>query len=479
MKYNIGLIEKDLIRGWCFDEKNINVPVTIELFINDKKVDEKIANLLRKSVYSKDIHPTGMVGFEFTVKDKRITSNSIIELKIKDNSLILNHDKAWHKFMHNLLFKSLDTTFEKRRLCIVHIGMHKTGSSSIQLNLSGTVNENFTYFDLGEKNHSIPIYSLFSVNKYKYHMHKRQGLTKNDIDNFNVDTINKFKKHLENNKNYNTFVISGEDISVLDIEGLCTFRNLLKHYFEDIKIVAYVRPPFSFIVSAVQQRIKNGTFNNFEKDLKNVFPNYRNRFEKFDTVFGKENVALHLFEKNNLIKNDIITDFLFKNNLKVKVKEKKFASTNESLSLEAISLIYIYNKLGIKPIESLKGNQSKKFFMSVLRKVGTTKFLLSKQLIQPVLDDKYEDISWIDKRMNMKISDSNIYKDSLNSITCEKDFHKVAKKSVAELQNCINKNNIIDMKKNYSIDDIIYILDQLYINRYKVLSCSEGKVPSH
>lgn len=58
----------------------------------------------------------------------------------------------------------------------LHIGMHKTGSSSIQLALAGFDDGNTTCPDLGYENHSIPFYTAYSENHQKYHIWKRAGL---------------------------------------------------------------------------------------------------------------------------------------------------------------------------------------------------------------------------------------------------------------------------------------------------------------
>ena len=55
----------------------------------------------------------------------------------------------------------------------------------------------------------------------------------------------------------------------------------------NITVIAYVRPPVSFMASAFQQavRVEGRT------DRRSRFwPGYRERFEKLDTVFGRENV---------------------------------------------------------------------------------------------------------------------------------------------------------------------------------------------
>ncbi len=59
------------------------------------------------------------------------------------------------------------------KTCIIHIGIHKTGSTSIQESLQGFYNDIFYYANLGPSNHSEPIYCLFSENPKRHHLAKR------------------------------------------------------------------------------------------------------------------------------------------------------------------------------------------------------------------------------------------------------------------------------------------------------------------
>ena len=51
--------------------------------------------------------------------------------------------------------------------CIIHIGMHKTGSTSIQRSLQGYRDDRFQYARLGKTaNHSLAMYSLFAADPW-------------------------------------------------------------------------------------------------------------------------------------------------------------------------------------------------------------------------------------------------------------------------------------------------------------------------
>ncbi len=65
---------------------------------------------------------------------------------------------------------------------ILHIGLHKTGSTSIQNALKGYNKNGVKSVAFEEVNHSIPMYTIFSEKRYNYHIWQKAELTKIDID---------------------------------------------------------------------------------------------------------------------------------------------------------------------------------------------------------------------------------------------------------------------------------------------------------
>ena len=65
---------------------------------------------------------------------------------------------------------------------ILHIGLHKTGSTSIQSALKGYDKNGTKTVSFENENHSIPMYTIFSKNRYDYHIWKNAGISKVNID---------------------------------------------------------------------------------------------------------------------------------------------------------------------------------------------------------------------------------------------------------------------------------------------------------
>ena len=68
------------------------------------------------------------------------------------------------------------------REVILHIGMHKTGTSSIQTSLHKINGNGFRTVRFAEINHSIPMFTIFSEKRQSYHIWKNQGFTDDQIN---------------------------------------------------------------------------------------------------------------------------------------------------------------------------------------------------------------------------------------------------------------------------------------------------------
>ncbi|WP_417223679.1 hypothetical protein [Amphritea sp.] len=147
---------------------------------------------------------------------------------------------------------------------ILHLGFHKTATSSIQRTLSSNkdlLDElGFFYpiFFRGSRciiNHSIPFYSVYSEKPELYHVNIRNGDSQN-IVSVNEEYSSKIDEVLDCNKNV---IISGEDISILSKSALENIKCKIQEKGFSLEVYCFVRRPYSFTCSALQERIKNGT----------------------------------------------------------------------------------------------------------------------------------------------------------------------------------------------------------------------------
>jgi hypothetical protein len=224
---------------------------------------------------------------------------------------------------------------EEMKEVILHIGMHKTGTSSIQNSMKGVGGDGIRVARFTEVNHSIPMYTMFSENRYNYHVWKNRGFTVNEIDR-KKDEFFKILEEEIANSTISKLVISGEDISllsVLDQELLC---NSFQSKGIVVKVIYIVREPMAWAVSAHQQRACGG-----EKKLFKINPEYKKRLQGFFNRCGAENISVYKYE--HLIEKGLIKSF----SEIIGIKLEKDSRRNESITLEALAVLYVFNNIEV------------------------------------------------------------------------------------------------------------------------------------
>lgn len=215
------------------------------------------------------------------------------------------------------------------RRCVLHIGMNKTGSSSIQEAAAShrpDLKERFdiTYLD-GPSNHSV-LRALFMDDPLTYHLVRSMiGPHRSKVDRWvkhQRELIDKTVRSIGGG----ILLMSGEGFSGMPEREVERLGKDLTDNFETVDVFIYVREPFGFAQSKAQQNVKSGyTFEeivqstlsgpisdrseNSDAWRQTVLPHYRFRIEKFQNVFGVDNVHIRPFSRHSLRNGDAVTDF--------------------------------------------------------------------------------------------------------------------------------------------------------------------------
>lgn len=80
----IGSIQKDKVIGWG-KYLHSNEPAEVELYINNKLVETKLAKDFRKNVLDSGQHPTGYCGYVFSLNDNMLMTGDVVSVKLKDD----------------------------------------------------------------------------------------------------------------------------------------------------------------------------------------------------------------------------------------------------------------------------------------------------------------------------------------------------------------------------------------------------------
>lgn len=228
---------------------------------------------------------------------------------------------------------------------VLHVGLQKTGTSSIQDTLYNEANnqlllkEGILYPKCWGANHS-SLGGAFHDQPKKLRANRfPKVLTKEEIIRKDRKKLEKFESTLKQHK-AKRLVISGEGICLLNRKSLQEMKDYLFNIGlskADFKVLIYTRDPISWTVSYLQEKIKYGTksddlLNNFKNKLLPAM--FQDRIGKFIDVFGENSVNVYSFEEARNHEFGISGHFLESINVhKNVIKNIKQVRKNESLSM--------------------------------------------------------------------------------------------------------------------------------------------------
>jgi hypothetical protein len=301
----------------------------------------------------------------------------------------------------------------------LHIGMPKAGSTSIQTAFADgqehLAGHGVGYFDLG-KNHSSLLIALFRGEKPKKvpkffrkmldRKSRRTGLDKAAL-------VRAFDNALSANC-MPKLVMSAEMLFLFKRKHVGAMKEHLSRFFDEIRILAYVRDPISWASSRAQQEILR-TKNHRRKTLDEIcaleaiaagespiVPHYRAGLEPYIEAFGRGAVDIRLFDRNHFMNGDLIADFC------VAIGEPSLASSltsavqKLSLSYEAVLLLDQYKKLLAARDDQDLPSKAVTFYKRMMGLEGT-RFALPQEILERVRAAVADDVVWLRQTMNSEV----------------------------------------------------------------------------
>jgi len=255
---------------------------------------------------------------------------------------------------------------------IIHAGLHKTGTTSIQeflfRNKLKLEKDNFSVFmneTFGNVNHRTNCASWFDQTKLS------QGICK-----IKDDFYFKIGQRASDSK---ITIISSECFSWINSESeIMKISQKLKVYFDEIKVIFYIRRQDKLAVSHYQQRAKTVLAEGeYYKDLDQPLPlidentinyfDYFTKIKKWCDAFDKNNLIVRNFDQRELLYGNVLADF--QNVIGCKDIIDADISENTSISIESLKVSYLLRSNGVKfnnPFyqEALKISTGNKFLPS-------------------------------------------------------------------------------------------------------------------
>lgn len=308
--------------------------------------------------------------------------------------------------------------FMKR--CWIHIGMPKTGSTSIQGHLAkrrrGT---GWRYIAIGKlANMNREMHAMFGTQPERWYWFKKQGMSREEIQEQGALMRDRLAKAITRSKAEN-LILSSEALSLIRPRGIRALRDFLKPLCDEIKIVGYVRPPTGFTISSFQQAVKNGahSFSRVEG------PMYRFRFEKYDKIFGRKNVILRKFDSSAFKDGCIVVDFCELLGIEPP-QAGEVERLNESLSREACGILYAYHKFGPGYGVGADVIRENSYLIRPLLAMEGPRFRFSREFLQGATENLEDDVAWMEQRLGASLAEP--IRNDASDVTGEVDLLRVS-----------------------------------------------------
>jgi hypothetical protein len=240
------------------------------------------------------------------------------------------------------------------RHLILHVGMPKTGTSSIQETLAVALRDpRFRYVRLGLANGSRALQCLVGDQPVAAHVHHAQGIDPEAMRRRAPEFRRAWESQLTRAREAGaTPVVSAEDCWFFKHHELRRVREMVEGYGFRAAVLVYLRPPLEWVTSMFQELLKSGHHVFADRLLlphtggTGLFEpfgfDYLHRIDALEDVFGCGNIAVRAFRRDALFGGCVVRDFC--RQLGIELCPRRIRKVNERLSLDATRFLYAYNR---------------------------------------------------------------------------------------------------------------------------------------
>ncbi|WP_075220023.1 hypothetical protein [Acuticoccus yangtzensis] len=240
----------------------------------------------------------------------------------------------------------------------IHIGMNKTGSTAVQHALAAARDEaaadGLVFPSAFGANQSMPLAAIFRADEPAF----RRTLARRGFEGL-VTEAPRLATAFDDiaaatARSGNDLIVSGEGLSHFPEAACAALKARLAPNFDAVRIIALVRPPFAFLRSVCQHRLRDGTPLD-ELLARPPLPQYRMRFEPYRRVFGADALRLTIHHPSQFVAGCVLQTVLAAVQRPLPhLAHLRAGRANESLSLPALKLLQAIGPKGEpKPLATL------------------------------------------------------------------------------------------------------------------------------
>ena len=297
----------------------------------------------------------------------------------------------------------------KYRCIILHVGLNKTGSTTIQnqcqhqqhdlLLANGIKYATFTCDGIARPNHSGPVTVAMFDRADRYGKDWR-----NNLKTAPGEAQRAYREqfhHMLTRPQAENLLLSGETFSLYRDEDMLQLRERLLAAGEQLRVLVYMRDPVSFVESIVQQRVRGGR----RPDPERLMGLMRYRHNRLKRVFGE---ALEVLNFNQAVGSSLglLGHFLHTCGVPEEhLTQLEAAVANPRASLEACRIMRAINDLVPLRIDDqpspLRGARD----MQALNGLPGTRFTLREFSDSQVYQLALAERDWFQEKLGMVFED--------------------------------------------------------------------------
>ncbi len=311
------------------------------------------------------------------------------------------------------------------RRCIIHFGLLKTGTTSIQQALfNEATRSGFSYLHLGSPYIGRALMTAFCRPAWRIAPDLKQTVATESA------SIRDALARSIANSPAGPLVVSCESLSLFTQEELENFLQFLRSQGLAAEGCAYVRDYHSWCESIFQQSCRYGTWKS------SLFPlgsgAYRFAIEKFDRLLGSKHVKLWKYDRTQFPEGCVVRDFFQRSGLGN--YRAKPPALNQGLGLEACKLLSAYHRSELGAVNDKTTFRANASLASHTERLGGRPIRFHPDIINNRMLSESADLEWVEKRLGESVCARRADEDESQSIKSEDDLIHFSRASLDWLE---------------------------------------------
>ena len=273
--------------------------------------------------------------------------------------------------------------------------MMKTGSTSIQAAFHGYDDGRLRYLPHSMRNHSSLLRNVLKDQPFPTLRTLGKEHTAEELEAQRRKERRRFRRMISEDDR--DLIISSEELTTtFSRPNLKRLKRLLDEQFDDIRVIAYVREPVSFMSSIFQQRTKMGRIG-FE--YADMYPDYRHLFAKWVELVGTDAIEAIQFHRSQFHEEDLVSDFANRVGADPSQLVSEPSVLNQTLTAEALSVLYAFRVARGNPRDYPMLAKHNARAIKFLQGFGSRPFQVGLAGCMEEIERRHDDIAWVENLM--------------------------------------------------------------------------------